>query len=344
MTPSSIVCRPFGEDTKLAYTATSRFSTRTLSTDMQILAWRQRVGHVVDVPPSSTQLIDGFAADIDFYAVGGMVFTDCRTPPMVLERSVARVSTDTRRDYAFHLFLEGSTGHVTGMRQKRSATSRPKSIVAFDMNQPFRVDRPACRVLTLFVPRAIVDAGLSDSESIHGRMLPTDTLLGRLAWDHMAAIGNEIAGLGAHDALDGWRAGAELLLAGFQKSSHLAGGHRAAVQAAVIGKVRRFVEAHLHQSDLTPTYVVDALQLKRATIYRWFEREGGLGAYIRYRRLRTAADELVRFAHLPVIEIAYGLGFKSASDFTRAFRRAFSMSPKDMRAQALALRQTPVTR
>jgi AraC-like DNA-binding protein len=340
MTQTSIARRPVDEDTQLAYTATSSFSTRALSTDAQVLAWRQRVGHVVDVPPSSTQLTDGFGANIDLYAVDGMVFTDCRTDSMVLERSVARVSTDMRRDYAFHLFLEGSTGNVTGMSHKRSTANQSKSIIAFDMSQPFRVDRPACRVLTLFVPRAIVDAGLPDSESIHGRALPMDTPLGRLVWDHMAAIGNEISGLDATDAFDALRASAELLVAGFRKTSHLAGDHRAAVQTAVIGQVRRFVEANLHQSDLTPTYVVNALQLKRATIYRWFEYEGGLGTYIRYRRLRTAADELVRFTHLPVVEIAYGLGFKSASDFTRAFRRAFSMSPKDMRARAIALQQT----
>jgi AraC-like DNA-binding protein len=83
--------------------------------------------------------------------------------------------------------------------------------------------------------------------------------------------------------------------------------------------------------------VVQTLQLKRATIYRWFEHEGGLGAYIRNRRLREAADELVRYPHVQVAEIAFGLGFQSASDFTRAFRRAFDMSPQDMRARALDL-------
>lgn len=42
------------------------------------------------------------------------------------------------------------------------------------------------------------------------------------------------------------------------------------------GRVRRFVEANLHQADLSPASVIQALQLKRATIYRWFEHEGGL--------------------------------------------------------------------
>lgn len=321
----------------------SSFSTRALSTDAQILAWRKRVGHVVDVLPSKKQLIEGFGANIDFYAVNGMAFSDCRTDTMVIDRSVARVSTDSRRDYVFHLFLEGDIGNVAGIRKKRSTADATQGIVAFDLSQPFHIDRPACRVLSLFVPRAIVDASLSDGESIHGRVLPRGTPLAGLVLDHVTAVGREISKLDTVGAIDALHAGAELLVAGFRKASRLTGADRAALQTAVMGQVRRFVDANLHQSDLTPAHVINALQLKRATIYRWFEHEGGLGAYIRHRRLRMAADELVRFPHVSVIDIAYGLGFKSASDFTRAFRRAFYMNPQDMRARALGLQQIQTT-
>jgi AraC-like DNA-binding protein len=266
-----------------------------------------------------------------------MVFTDCSTESMQLERSVARVSTDTRRDYVFQLFLEGEVGHVTGVRKKRSAPGSVQGIVAFDMNQPFRADRPECRLLSLFVPPSIVDEEL-DGASIHGRIVEHGSPLTGLVVDHMAALAREIPTLDPADANEALHAGAQLLVAAFSKEARLTGASRAALQTAVMGQVRRYVEANLHQSGLTPTSVVDALQLKRATIYRWFEHEGGLGAYIRNRRLREAADELVRFPHLQVAEIAYGLGFQSASDFTRAFRRAFDMTPQDMRARALDLR------
>ena len=45
--------------------ATSRFSTHGLAADEQFLAWRQRVGHVVDAPPSKEQLACGFRGEID---------------------------------------------------------------------------------------------------------------------------------------------------------------------------------------------------------------------------------------------------------------------------------------
>jgi AraC-like DNA-binding protein len=339
MTQRSISYLPSTEADTRASLLTSRFSTRELAADQQVLAWCTRVGHVVDVPPSRWQLTQGFGAHIDRYAVGDAIFTDSRTDAMVLERSIARVSTDTRRDYAFHLYLEGETGNVTGMHKKRSEADSVHGIVAFDLNQPFRVERPGCRVLTLFVPQQEIDAGLADGESIHGRTLPFGAPLARAARDHLAAVNATLATATPEEAAHALDTGAQLLIAAFRQEATLTGAGRAALQAAVLAKVRRFVEANLHQADLSPAKVVQTLQLKRATIYRWFEHEGGLGAYIRNRRLREAASDLVRFPQLQVTEIAYGLGFNSASDFTRAFRRAFDMSPQDLRARALALRR-----
>ena len=322
-----------------SHISTSRFSTHELTPDAQFLAWRQRVGHVVDAPPSKAQVAGGFRGEIDLYAVGGMVLTDCSTDAIALERSVARVSTDSRRDYAFHLFVEGEVGHVTGIHKKRTAAGSVRGIVAFDLNQPFRTERPECRVLTLFVPAALVDEHMRDGAALHGRIVAHGSSLTGVVLDHMSALARDIPRLDPAAAIDALHVGAQLLLATFGKDARPGGSARAALQAALMGRVRRYIEANLHQSELTPTSVVQALQLKRATIYRWFEPEGGLGAYIRHRRLREAADELVRYPHLHVAEIAFGLGFQSASDFTRAFRRAFDMSPQDLRARALDLRQ-----
>ena len=103
----------------------------------------------------------------------------------------------------------------------------------------------------------------------------------------------------------------------------------------MFGTLRRYIEANLHEPDLSPDSVLLASQLSRPTLYRLFESEGGLATYIRNRRLSQAADELRRYPNKAVVEIAYGLGFNSASDFNRAFRRAFDMSPLNYRMFAL---------
>lgn len=319
--------------------ATSRFSTHGMSADQQMLAWRSRVGHVVDALPSKELVARGFRGEIDLYATGGMVFTDCRTDELLLERSVARVSTDSRRDYAFQLSAEGEVGHIRGVHKKRSAPGSVPGIVAFNLNEPFRVERPASRVLSLFIPAQIVNDAFRDGAAIHGRIVQQGAPLTALVRDHLTALARDIPTLAPAAATEALNTGAQLLIAAFRKEARLTGAGRAALQAAVMGQVRRYVDANLHHADLSPTSIVQALQLKRATIYRWFEHEGGLGVYIRNRRLREAADELVRFPHLQITEIAYGLGFKSASDFARAFRRAFDMSPQDIRVRAQLLRE-----
>ncbi|SPB13649.1 AraC family transcriptional regulator [Caballeronia novacaledonica] len=315
----------------------TRFSTQDVPRERQLLAWRERVGHVVDVLPDNDQIARGFAGSIDLHAAGGLVFTEARTEAMVLERSIARVSTDTRRDFAFHVYAEGESGHVSGLNVKRSAPGSLRGIVAFDLNQRFRIERPACRVLTMFLPRSVVAVHIDDCDALHGRVVPENAPLARFVFQHFDATARELPTLKRPDAIDAFDAGAQLLLAAFADKPHALHDSRAALQAAVKKQVKRYVETHLHEADLTPTKIVDALGLKRATIYRWFEQEGGLGAYIRHRRLREAADELARFPNLQITDIAFGLGFKSASDFTRAFRRAFDVSPLEMRLRALDL-------
>jgi AraC-like DNA-binding protein len=314
--------------------AHSHFSVQGEAPQRRLLAWRDRVGHLIDVLPSRSDLERPFQASIDRYQVGELVFTDCRSDLIVLERSLARISTDRVRDFVFHVFLEGGVENVAVRTSRRDPTPSVASILALDMNQPFRMQRQACRVLAFFVPVELVQEVFPDPEAIHGRALHGSTPLARLIIEHVATLSQNIACMSAGEADGAIRAAAQLLVAAFGRQAHLSGDTRAAARAAMFGQVRRYIQAHLCEDELSPESVLNALQLPRPTLYRLFQHEGGIGAYIRHLRLRHAADELIRYPHVAVIEIAYGLGFKSASDFTRAFRRAYDMAPQDFRALA----------
>ena len=320
--------------------AHNHFSVRGEPPERRMLAWRDRVGHIIDVVPSRSDLEKPFQASIDRYQVGDLVFTDCRSDLMVLERSQARISTDRVRDFVFHVFLAGAVENVCARASQRDSGPLPASILALDMNQPVRMQRQACRVITFFVPGELVQKIFPDPEAIHGRMLHASMPLVPLIIDHVATLSGRIATMSAAEADGAIRAAAELIVAAFGRQAGLSGDTRAAARAAMFAQVRRYIQAHLTESDLSPESVLNALGLPRPTLYRLFQHEGGLGAYIRHLRLRRAADELVRYSHVTVIEIAYGLGFKSASDFTRAFRRAYDMAPQDFRALASRRLQT----
>lgn len=152
----------------------------------RLLAWRDRVGHLIDVLPSRS--------DLERPQVGELVFiTDCQSDMIVLERSLARISTDRVRDFVFHVFLEGGVENVAVRISGRSSTPSVASILALDMNQPIRMQRQACRVLAFFVPGELVQEVVPDPEAIHARVLHGSTPLARLIIEHVAMLSQNIA-------------------------------------------------------------------------------------------------------------------------------------------------------
>lgn len=318
----------------------SHFDVEAYAPRQRLLAWRERVGHVIDVVPSLADLKRPFTASIDRYSVGDFVFTDCRSDAMWLDRSLARISKDSIRNYAFHVFLDGEVDNVSVRASQRAQATESASLLALDLGQPVRMRRSACRVLTFFAPSAVAAEIFPDPEAIHGRGIQNESPLTQLIIEHATDLSRHITQMDAATAHHAMRTSVQLLVEAFGKHAGLSGNARAAKRAAMFGRVRRYINDHLFDDSLTPDTVLDALQLPRPTLYRMFQHEGGLSAYIRHLRLRQAAEDLANRPHLSVTDIAYGTGFSSPSDFTRAFRRAYDMAPQDFRAASRETGQT----
>jgi AraC-like DNA-binding protein len=299
-----------------------------------LLAWRERVGHVVDLVLDRDAAQQGFYGEIHRTVVDDFVLTDCRSDGVALERSLPRISTDRQRAFAFQLFVEGDPGQVVAWRTRDAGDGKRASILALDLNQPFRQHRLAGRVISLFVPRTLLASYLADAEALHGRVVEDRSPSTHLLVQHLFALNSELPSLTRNEALLRLKIACSLLAAAFGKEARLAGSARAAVRAAAFGEARRRIERNVHAPDMQLEQVAAGLPVSRATLYRMFEQEGGLQSYARQRRLRAAADEIARFPELAIKDIALGLGFGSASDFTRAFRRAFGLSPQEFRDQA----------
>jgi AraC-like DNA-binding protein len=309
-----------------------RFSTCDIARPQQLVAWREQTSSFLDIAVSHAQVADGFHATLDHYRVDGMTLLDACTDPTTQTRSVARISTDGMRDYVFHVLAEGGVETTTGLYPRRKALQSRPGILALDMNQSMHMERWCrSRVMALFVPRTLVESMLPDAESLHGRVLDDASPLARMFLGELEALASNIGAMSGAEVHGRMATCAQLIVGAFAKQCGLSGDARAAVRAAVFGRVRRHVEHNLHEPGLSLESIVGASQLSRATLYRLFEHEGGLVTYIRNRRLREAADELIRFPQAPIVEIAYGLGFRSAADFNHAFRRAYDMPPRDFR-------------
>jgi AraC-like DNA-binding protein len=297
----------------------------------QLLAWRERIGTVMDVVPTRAQIERRFRGAIDVYWLEEFLFAIGYTDELTLERTIARISQDNARSIAFHIVVGGDAATLVTRPGKREDAPLDVGILAVDFDQPLHVLRRACRHVTLFVPRTALQEVFPDPGALHGRVLGANEPAAQLIRQRVKALAANISHMSFDDAYLRLCEIVHLIADAFGEQAGLRGSKPAIARAIAFDAARRFVQANLTEFDLSPERVVESLALSRATIYRLFQHEGGLHAYIRHLRLRAAADDLVRFPSVPITEIAFSVGFRSASDFTRAFRRAYGFAPQEVR-------------
>lgn len=94
--------------------------------------------------------------------------------------------------------------------------------------------------------------------------------------------------------------------------------------------VRATIEAHLADEDFTVDQLAGAVGISRVHLYRRLQQTLGESpsALIRTFRLERAAQLLAQQAG-SVSEVAYGVGFKSVSHFSRVFRKQYGHVPSE---------------
>ncbi|NKE44005.1 helix-turn-helix transcriptional regulator [Roseomonas frigidaquae] len=109
---------------------------------------------------------------------------------------------------------------------------------------------------------------------------------------------------------------------------------RLQLEAARRARVIALVDAALGDPELSPAKLVRQTGLSRSELYRCFAPTGGVSRVIQLRRLRRAYAELARADGPSSISlIKDAVGFFDASSFTRAFRREFGCTPREVLAR-----------
>jgi AraC-like DNA-binding protein len=314
-------------DTRIVHV---RFDVQSEPVDRQLLTWRERIGPIMDVLPTRAQTARPFRGAIDWYEFGEFLFADTFTDELTLERTIARISQDNARGIAFHIVIDGDAATLVTRPGKRNSPL-DVGILAVDFDQPLHVMRRACRHVTLFVPRTALQEVFPDPGALHGRVLHWDDPVAQLIRHRVKVFSANVSHMSFDEAYQHLSEIVHSIADAFGEQAGLRGSKPAIGRAIAFDAARRFVQANLTEFDLSPERVVESLSLSRATVYRLFQHEGGLHAYIRHLRLRAAADDLVRFPGVPISEVAFSVGFNSASDFTRAFQRAFGFAPQAVR-------------
>ncbi len=323
--PTTPPATPLGEDAgQLA-----SFSTDAVPHAQRLDYWHSGVLRRLDTSPGA-DLATPFRAKLTRLAGEGAEMLDHSGGPQMARRSAARCRADQRDDISINFSVMASNTQVTLGDTRRAL--RPGDMIILDSSQPAEINRTKHRSISLFIPRALVNAVSPDPARLAGLLLRPQGIGGILR-SHLQATMDHATYLSAPHRALAMDVAVQMALAAL-------GGEVAAPDAAAVLDVglyhaaKAYIARECTDAELDPLRVATYLQCSRAKLYRVFAEQGeAVSACIWASRVAHARRLLVsqRHLHLQIGEIAFRSGFSDHSNFDRMFKRAYGMKPGDMR-------------
>lgn len=306
----------------------THFSTRDFDT------WRQTIDVMFEVEPPKHAVMRPFEVSVDAFQLGEIVLTDARLGDQRYSRSSARARRDGMDHFAFNLYRRGSWQVQTEQGEFQGHTGQ---ISVLDLTHSHISDEPETEIVSLFVPRSLIDAQLPNLSALHGNA-PSGPYA-NLLYEYITLLARQLPDLVTGDGSSLSRATRQMLVACLSPSSECLENARPALEMVLLRRVKRFIDLHLETTNLTAEVVSNALHVSRRTLSRLFQTEGGVQHYIqtmrleRIRKLLSDPNETRR-----IYEVAATFGFLRSDHFARAFKNQFGYSPREARSEADHLR------
>nr|WP_281065539.1 helix-turn-helix domain-containing protein [Jiella sonneratiae] len=290
--------------------------------------WRTLVRPMFDVEPEGGD-VSRFRGGADICHAGTVLLARTAATAQRFSRDVSRYAMPDWDHVVVQLYESGGyAGDCAG----ETIELRPGEISVLDLARPFETAASAFSNVTLLVPRAL--CARVQGALFHGRRLGAETAMTPLIRGHLTALADNAPRLSGAEM----EAGVEALLT-LMGGADPRGGDpqaRAAMAASLRQRIVQFVDERLGDPEMSPASIAAACGLSRASLYRLAEVDGGIAALVQGRRLARAfdllADASARGARIE--DVSHGVGFASAAHFSRAFKAAYGISPRDLRAFA----------
>lgn len=314
----------------------TRFTTDQASAEERFEAWRSSISVVFDVAPWDRAPPDNFEASVTALHLGALLVGDLEFGRQRFVRSAARVARDGVDHYLVQWYRSG--GFIGECDAGVDLSVRGGDITVFDLSRTQQTYAEPSHVLSIVVPREIVDQAFCSSlgaGELHGTVLRGTTALGGLLRDYLQSLHQRLAEVTLAESPAVVQATAQILAACLRPSGDTLAQAQQPIQGVALGRIQRYIDQNA-AAPLTPELLRTTFGISRSQLYRLFEPLGGVAQYVQHRRLVRAFQALRNPANrrLRVADIAARHGFMSEAHFSRAFRRAFGMTPSDARATA----------
>ncbi|MHA6731641.1 helix-turn-helix domain-containing protein [Devosia sp. A369] len=282
-------------------------------------------------PCGNTQ--EPFRSVFECHLFGAVMIGRVGTPAQRIDRSRYRIARDGFSQYGLKIVLSGAIGKRDGHGESRAEA--PGDVFLTDLSQPQAVESSDLDVLFVVMQRDLLAPLLKLPDEQNQRAISGQNPLTQLLRTHLTSLYHLAPSLNAVQAEAIMRPTLELIAAAL--NGEVSKTEIGAVRFAGTQEIRRYVEAHIRAPHLDAETIAAHFGLSRRKLYYLFQPFGGFAAYVQERRLNCIHADIVDPAlqDRSVAGIAEAYGFGHYPSFVRAFRRAYDMSPREVKALGL---------
>ena len=310
------------------------FSTVGLDQRHKLTYWNDRACESFSPLVSDPVDIRTFNGSIERTSIGDMTLAEVYSEAQVVRHSRAHAARTRQSMFFLHLQMEGES---INRQDGREALLRAGDFTFCDSMRHYEIVFPAAnRMLVLGIPDARLRRHVACPESLVAIPMLASNGVGGLLSRFLRNYWVE-----CHQSLDEATAGRvtvailDLIGAAYADNprsqsncSSLATAHRI--------RIVNFIEAHLHDPDLTPTRLAQACKMTARYLHHLFaDQDETVARYILRRRLEACSQALLSTAQRgrTVTAIAFDYGFNSPTHFGRVFRTKYGITPRDFRRE-----------
>jgi AraC family transcriptional activator of tynA and feaB len=310
------------------------FSTAGLDPRRKLAFWNDRACESFSPLVSDPVDIRSFNGSIARAAIGDMTLAEVYSEAQIVRHSRAHVARTRNSLFFLHLQMEGES---ISRQDGREAYLKAGDFTLCDSTRHYEIVFPgANRMLVLGIPDSKLRRHIACPECLVAIPMQASRgvvgLLSRFLRNYWVECHQEL------DVASAERVTVAILdlLGAAYADMPRAQSDRSSLATAHRIRIINFIEAHLHDPDLTPTRIAEACKMTPRYLHHLFsDQDETVARYILRRRLDACSQALVSNAQRgrTVTAIAFDYGFNSPTHFGRVFRAKFGVTPREFRRE-----------